>query len=159
MANTSLSRNARAQSTVELMAGLIAVIPIFLLLVDLGALMLSSSVNDNLAKQAARAAASQKAAPTGDPQGAAGTVIDKLLGATRTASNGIFLKVEAMDAAQTTPAPLPAGKNCDYDAAIPGNVVATTRLTVAIPITLVGFPQTASFVSRANVPIVAKIAQ
>lgn len=156
----------RGQSAVELMAGMIVVIPIFLVLVDLGAMLLASSVNDNIAKQAARAAGNQNVSnPTTHPNladQAAGARIDGLLGTTRQAPSGIFRKIIVMDASNPPNAyggNTTSSQNCDYDNINRGNVIVTTRVTVAIPIPVFFLPQWAEFTSRANAPIVAKVAQ
>ncbi|MBI2812117.1 MAG: hypothetical protein HYX67_14975, partial [Candidatus Melainabacteria bacterium] len=50
--------NRKGQSIVETVVGIIFMIPIVLFLFDVGVLVLANTANDNLAKQAARAAAS-----------------------------------------------------------------------------------------------------
>lgn len=55
------SRNRRGQSIVELVAGVILIVPVVLLLIDLAALVLGVTSNDNLCREAARVASA------GDP--------------------------------------------------------------------------------------------
>lgn len=57
-----LKRRHRGQSIIETVVGIIFLIPVVLFLFDIAALVLCSSANDNLAKAAARAAASAVAA-------------------------------------------------------------------------------------------------
>lgn len=149
-------RRRSAQSTVELVAGIMAVIPIFLFLIDLGVMMLSSATNDSLCKQAARAAGNQ--ATAGAANTAAGAVIDKLLGTGRTASSGIFRQIETMD--DGTPPANPNAQNCVYGGAShPNNVVVTTRLSICLPVPFPFVNTLPQFSTRANVPIVAQLAQ
>lgn len=55
----SSSRHRSGQSIIELMAGLVVLVPVALFLLDLGVLVLSNQIADTNAKNAARAAANQ----------------------------------------------------------------------------------------------------
>jgi hypothetical protein len=148
----------KAQASVEMIAGLLFLIPILLVLVDIGVMMLASSANDNVCKRAARAAANQFPTnhnPPGDPQGAAGKVVDSLLGPSRTGT-GVLTKIEVLDAGNPPTTVLTPPNNCDYDSTQRGNVIMTTRLTFQLPVPfwfLNGVNN--NFVTRSNVPIVA----
>lgn len=50
-------RTAKAQSLVETVAGLVVLVPVVLALLDIGVLVIAGTISNNLAKQAARAAA------------------------------------------------------------------------------------------------------
>ena len=64
IANFGLSRKRRGQSTVELCAGLIILVPLVLVLFDLAVIVIGVQVNDQTCRQAARSASS------GDPSSA-----------------------------------------------------------------------------------------
>lgn len=52
-----MNRKKKAQSLIEVVVGVLILIPVGLVLLDLAALVVANSVNDELAKRAARAAA------------------------------------------------------------------------------------------------------
>ncbi|MBZ0185497.1 MAG: hypothetical protein K8F91_04530 [Candidatus Obscuribacterales bacterium] len=74
MRNNKPNRKNKAQSTVELVVGLLVLVPLVLVLFDLAVIVLGVQVNDQTCRQAARAAAS------GDPNTAlsrAQAIIDR----------------------------------------------------------------------------------
>jgi hypothetical protein len=164
-ATTVRTARMRAQASIEMVAGLLFLIPILLVLVDIGVMMLASSTNDNICKRAARAAANQypstpltPGGPTGNPQAAAGAVIDSLLGPSRTGT-GVLQKIEVMDAGVPPTTVLTSPNNCDYDVTQKGNVIMTTRLTFQVPVPFWFFGSgNNNFITRADVPIVSRVA-
>lgn len=161
----------RAQSIIETVVGIIFLIPIVLFLFDVGVLLLANTANDNLAKQAARAAASaHPEPPPADPlanvgqyklkaEKAAGTgagtegVIDRYA----TSSKSTFMtniRRAAMfyngDVVGTTDGGLPSNANPGL-----GNVSVTTSMSVQVPVPFPGFDTKRTFYARAVEPIVA----
>ena len=68
-------KKSRGASLVEVVAGLFIIIPLFLCIIDLSAIVVGQIVNDALAKRAARAAAQKK--NSGDANTAASTKIGR----------------------------------------------------------------------------------
>ena len=126
-------------------------------------MVLASSVNDNIAKSAARAASNQYP-PTDpnpnhphDPQNAAKLAIEKLLAS---ANRGILMQLEPLDLKGNN---LPSSKYCVYDdqsnPQTAGYVVCSTRLTMSLPIPVIGFPPKIAFTTSSKVPIVSVTAK
>lgn len=147
-----MGRRTRAgQSAVEMVAGTIVVIPIVLFLLDIGCLIVANYINDDLCTRAARAAANQSSAA--DAKASAQRVLQKL----DTSKSGILTALKSMDA---------TGKSesgelgfVDYDNSNPGHIVASTKISVKLPVPFPFLPQTADFTSRSVLPIVAQKAR
>jgi hypothetical protein len=73
------SRNGKAQSIIELVVGLIFIVPILLFLVDIGTIIIGVNVNDNVCREAARAASigPPSAITSGEPKRRAELVVAK----------------------------------------------------------------------------------
>ena len=138
----------KGQATVEMVIGCIALVPILLFLIDIGVLVLANYINDDICHRAARAAANQVNAQ--DAQTSASLVLSKFSKST------ILPDLECLGASSDTPS---SAGNVDYDQKAPGQVVAATRITVKIPVPFPLMPETATFISRSVVPIVAQKAR
>ena len=104
-------RTRRGASLIEVLVGLFVIIPLFLMIIDLSAIVLGQITNDALAKRCARAAAQQ--ATSGAASTKANAVISSYV------SNGI---VSA-----------PSLVNFSFDAGGSGVVVCETQVTITIP--------------------------
>lgn len=132
-------RKQRAQSIIETVVGIIFLIPLVLFLLDVSVLVMAQTANDNLAKSAARAAASATAGP-----GQLGNATVGIAAAQRVVNE--FATSSIITQKQMTPAP-------DYNTAT-GNVTVSTQITVVPPVTFPGFASF-QFRARATEPIVA----
>jgi len=130
--NRFSSKN-KGQLSIELIAGLIILIPIVLFLLDVGAVVLANSINDDLAKRSARAAGGQSTAQ--QALDAASSVVS------RTRSNPVITRVQ-LD---------PAGFSFDTAS---GRVSVRTRVDVKLPVPVPGF-ENLNFRAQAVEPIVA----
>lgn len=134
----SLNRNRSRKSgasLIEVMAGLFLIIPLFICIIDLSAIIVGQIVNDGLAKRSARAAAQKST--QGDAQTAATNVINAYQ------INGIV-----------TSATL---HQLDFNASGNGNVVVETRVQINVPapIPIVPLFQNGRFMhAKATEPIV-----
>lgn len=104
-------RTRRGASLIEVLVGLFVIIPLFLMIIDLSAIVLGQITNDALAKRCARAAAQQATSA------AASTKANAVIAAY--VSNGI---VSA-----------PSLVNFSFDAGSSGVVVCETQVTITIP--------------------------
>jgi Flp pilus assembly protein TadG len=104
-------RTSRGASLIEVLVGLFVIIPLFLMIIDLSAIVLGQITNDALVKRCARAAAQQATS------GAANTAANAVIGAYQ--SNGI---VSA-----------PVLANFSFDAGGSGVVQVETQVTITIP--------------------------
>ena len=132
--NGNRSRKSGA-SLIEVMAGLFLIIPLFICIIDLSAIIVGQIVNDGLAKRSARAAAQKST--QGDAQTAATNVINAYQ------INGIV-----------TSATL---HQLDFNASGNGNVVVETRVQINVPapIPIVPLFQNGRFMhAKATEPIV-----
>jgi Flp pilus assembly protein TadG len=111
MAMTKPRKRARGASLIEVTAGLFLLIPLFLCIIDLSAIVLGQITNDSLAKRVARAAAHQE--NSGAANAAAGAII------TAFSVNGIVSN--------------PALVNLNFNDTSPGNVVCETKVLITIP--------------------------
>lgn len=160
------SHRSRAQSIIETVVGIIFLIPIVLLLFDVGVLVLANTANDNLAKQAARAAAGAQGAANAAPGDAsfhnnakiaADAVLNRYVA--NATNNGYFAGVKRVyfayaDSGGGSPysdgtAPGPANPG-------PGNVEISTSYRVRCPVAFPGFDGDKTFVARAVEPIVSQ---
>lgn len=105
------SKRTRGASLVEVTAGLFLLLPLFLCIIDLSAIVLGQITNDALAKRVARAAAHQA------DQGAASAAANAII--TATAVNGIVSN--------------PALVNMNFNDVSPGNVICETKVLITIP--------------------------
>jgi Flp pilus assembly protein TadG len=151
--------NRKGQSIVETVVGIIFMIPIVLFLFDVGVLVLANTANDNLAKQAARAAAS--AVDPGTNQGtlvaaesAAQNIVNKFQ------TSGFIDKVQfsyfyyngtgkAEGGGVGTP---PAVAQADPGA---GNVAVVIGMEARAPVPFPGFDTARVFWARAVEPVVS----
>jgi Flp pilus assembly protein TadG len=104
-------KRTRGASLVEVTAGLFLLLPLFLCIIDLSAIVLGQITNDSLAKRVARAAAHQNNASAAS---AAATAV-----ITATAVNGIVSS--------------PALVNMNFNDVSPGNVICETKVLITIP--------------------------
>lgn len=153
-------RKKAGQSIIEMVVGVIVLVPIVIFLLDMALLILANSANDNLAKSCARAAASAtNGAGVGNGTQArvaatniadnfqASTIISKVGGSFMTGfcwnpDVPGFPRVGNMSGAQ--------GGNPD-----PGQVAVHTTMRVSVPLPLPGLPTAWNFSARAVEPIVS----
>jgi len=109
--STMRKTRRRGASLVEVTAGLFLLIPLFLAIIDLSAIVLGQITNDALAKRVARAAAHQETA--GAANAAANAVI------TAFQPNGIVSSPQLV--------------NLNFNSASAGNVTAETKVIITIP--------------------------
>lgn len=131
-------RKQRAQSIIETVVGIIFLIPLVLFLLDVSVLVMAQTANDNLAKSAARAAASATAGP-----GQLGNAGVGIAAAQRVVNE--FATSSIITQKQMT--------NPDYNLGT-GNVTIGTQITVVPPVTFPGF-SSFQFRAQATEPIVA----
>jgi Flp pilus assembly protein TadG len=98
-------------SLVEVLAGLFIIIPLFLCIIDLSAIVVGQIVNDALAKRAARAAAQKKTA--GAANAAATTIVSSYQ------VNGIVTQAQL--------------HNLTFNPSNSGNVQIETRVRINVP--------------------------
>jgi len=104
-------RTSRGASLIEVLAGLFVLIPLFLMIIDLSAIVLGQITNDALVKRCARAAAHQTT--SGAASAAANAVIAAFQG------NGIVSN--------------PSIVSLNFDSSGDGIVVVVTKMTITIP--------------------------
>jgi Flp pilus assembly protein TadG len=104
-------KRKRGASLVEVTVGLFIIIPLFLAIIDLSAIVVGQIVNDAMAKRAARAAAHQENA------GAAATAAQNVVSAYL--PNGIVTSI--------------AIEKVDYDKDKSGRVIVETKTIINIP--------------------------
>ena len=127
-------RRKSGSGIIETAAGLIFLIPVLFILIDVAALVIAQTANDQLAKQCARAAAEK---PSGLGQQAADDAFANF------ANNGLCTK-------QGAPA-------LDYGAQA-GAVKCTTTIVVKLPIPVpFGGPATQTFQAFSTEPIVGDL--
>lgn len=132
-------RRRRGQSIIETVVGIIFLIPLVLFLLDVSVLVMAQTANDNLAKSAARAAASATNGPGGlGNQGVGRAAADRVVA--DFALSSIITSKQIGD--------------FQYDTSSPGNVIVETRIDVRPPVTFPGFA-VFNFRARATEPIVA----
>jgi hypothetical protein len=139
-----------AQSVVEMVAGTMVIIPIALFLLDIGTLVVANYINDDLCTRAARAAANQSTAT--EAAASAKRVLEKL----NTSETGILTELKSMSADGSSTSDLGF---VDYDSSSQGHVVASTRISVKLPVPFPFLPDNAKFTSRSCLPIVAQKAR
>lgn len=128
-------RLSSGASLIEVIAGLIILIPLFLCILDLSAIIIGQIVNDGLAKRAARAAAQQ--AQQANAQSAANAVISAY------PTNGIVSSATLY--------------SMQFNQSNSGNVVIETRVKINVPAPVPYVPmfQNGRFMhARATEPIV-----
>jgi hypothetical protein len=163
------SRN-QAQSIIETVVGIIFMIPIVLFLFDVGILVLANTANDNLAKQAARAAAgATEMDASGNPTGTAAAAETAANGiVSKFATSGYIAKVKmAYFAYVLPPGSLTPSVIKDTGAgmgSVPasaqtnpgdGNVAIVMAMEARAPVPFPGFDTTRVFWARAVEPIVS----
>lgn len=134
-------KRRRGQSIIETVVGIIFLIPIVLFLLDVAVLVLSNQANDNLAKNAARAAASATPGP-GQPGTSA---------VARTAADNV---VSRFGAGGTNPL-ITGARVSDFvfDSGA-GQVSVTVDMDVRVPVPFPYF-STTTFKAKAVEPIVS----
>lgn len=147
----TMQNRKQGQATVEMVVGCLVLVPIVLFLLDIACLVVANYVNDDLCTRAARAAANQST--FNDAKDSAKRVLQKL----DTSKTGILHDLKSISA---------DGKNdageigfVDYDNSSPGHVVASTRISVKLPVPFPFLPSDATFTSRSVLPIVAQKAR
>lgn len=125
-------RTKRAQSIVELVAGVILIIPVVLLLIDLATLVLGVTSNDNLCREAARAASA------GDPD-SANARATAIVNQANLTKGGVIAKFELIDARPLRPdrsGPPIRPDGATGGGIVQGSVDVRTRVIVAPPFLL-----------------------
>jgi hypothetical protein len=152
-------RKSKGQSIVETVVGIIFMIPIVLFLFDVAVLVLANTANDNLAKQAARAAASAV-----DPSSNQGTLAAGETAATNIvsgfATSGFIDKVAFAylvynSAAKPENGALGAAPTAAQTDPGLGNVSVVIGMEARAPVPFPGFDTTRTFWARAVEPIVS----
>jgi Flp pilus assembly protein TadG len=155
--NKKLSRQVKGSAMLETLAGLMVLVPIVLLLVDVVALVVAQSINDDLAKQAARYAAQQTLITQNDGitpntsamQTAAQTLATQYLSSTcwASATSGLVYPGNNGD-------PFLQNFACNFNSN-PPTVQVTTQIQCNLPVQLpfIGTLST-SFQAQATEPIV-----
>jgi hypothetical protein len=164
--NMNGRNRSSAQSLIETVVGIIFMIPIVLFLFDIGVMVLANTANDNLAKQAARAAAG--ATPPGNPTPTLGNVAQFRNAAKQAADQVVSNYTSASHSAYMTNVTMAkmwydnqavAGTNAPPGAIDlnpgPGNVAVFTHMDCNPPVPFPGFNTTRTFFARAIEPIVA----
>lgn len=146
----SASISNKGQGIVELVAGIIVVVPIVLLLVDLGSLVIGVTSGDNVCREAARLAS------IGDPsqvQQRAQQVINEA----NASKGGIIVNYTLNQAAAQNVQIPPAASG----GVVQGNVSVDSSITVAPPFILKAMAGNGSFVfsSHQSFPITFTIKQ
>ncbi|MBX9666823.1 MAG: hypothetical protein K2X93_04355 [Candidatus Obscuribacterales bacterium] len=129
------AKSQRGASLVEVTAGLFLIVPLFLCIIDLSAIVLGQITNDTLVKRVARAAAHEA---NSSAAGTAASTIITSFGGSEIVSNPQLVALS-------------------YNAANNGIVVAETRLTIKVPapVPFVPLLQTTRVMNaRATEPIV-----
>lgn len=162
----SRRRGTNAQSIIETVVGIIFLIPIVLFLFDIGVLILANTANDNLAKQAARAAAGATPGPNVDPadpgnlpqfENAARTAADRVVNNFKTGRTSGYLTNIALakiyyNGKVIHSAIAPSGGDVDPGL---GNVAVFTQIIAVAPVPFPGFDTKRTFFAKAVEPIVA----
>jgi Flp pilus assembly protein TadG len=104
-------RTRRGASLIEVLVGLFVIIPLFLMIIDLSAIVLGQITNDALAKRCARAAAHQATS-----------------GASTTAANAVIAAFQGNGIVSS-----PSIVNFSFDAGSSGYVVVETQVIITIP--------------------------
>jgi hypothetical protein len=166
---------SKAQSIIETVVGIIFLIPIVLLMFDVGVLVLANTSNDNLAKQAARAAAGAAGTPNAPPGNvsffnnaklASAAVVSRYANNTGAAAGSVNnqrmfagVKLEYMNYYDSaTVSHIFGAKPPGALAANPGlgNVEVYTSFVVQCPVAFPGFDGKKTFYARAVEPIVSQ---
>lgn len=123
-----MKTRARAQSITELLVGLIALIPVILILIDMGSLIIGSAFNSELCRDAARAAANgpPSAIANAEPQKRAETVVNRK----RIQCAGNISINSPIQVWETVREPLPAKP---FGGQVDGEVTVQTSVTVRPP--------------------------
>lgn len=161
----SVKRRRKGQSIIETIVGIIFLVPIVLFLFDVAVLVLASSANDNLAKSAARAAAS--ATEPAAPYNGQGNKTVAKTAAEQICSNFAESTIIKRPGASfitgfhyhnpaNTPTTADAEgtpEGADADCAV-GQVCVVTTMDVKVPVPFAGFTGS-NFRARAVEPIVS----
>ncbi len=131
------NRNRRGSGIIETAAGLCIVIPVLFCLIDIAAVIVAQTANDQLSKECARAAAEQA---VGAGQSSANTAYANF------ANSGLVVKD-------------PGGPIVTYGGIAPNDTVtATTNITCKLPIPVpFGGPATQKFTAFATEPVVGQM--
>jgi len=130
-------RNSRGSGLIETAAGLFILVPVLLILIDVAALVLAQTANDQLAKHCARAAAEL---PTGAGGGAATTAYNNYVDNRLCTKSGMAIAYGGTAAAPTV------------------TVTTTILCTLPVPVPL-GGPATQIFKAFSTEPVVGQIPQ
>ncbi len=140
-----------AQSMIELVVGLTVMIPVLLFLLDIGSLTLATVINGDLAKHAARAAASASNGTAAQAATNSTLVNFGTSGIITRAQLAYFDYWDPTTRRVIGGAGLPSG----FPAAQPGQVMVATTVTVKLPVQLPLLPATHNFSAYSVQPIVA----
>ena len=145
-------RRSSGQHIIELMAGLMALIPVIMVLIDIAIILTAVNINDSVCRDAARAAAQGDPEPTGGDPGPiarAQAVVDQR----QSQIGGYITKIELLPAPDskvvvvTSPDPT-------YGGSYTGNVTVVTKIHVKVPASLPGLvPDHVDLSSRQTFPI------
>lgn len=116
------------QSTIEMIAGVIVIMPVILFLFDLAVVLLSVQVNDAACRDAARAAA---AGPPSQLTDRANTIVNNFY-----KSGGYISKIEVIP--NGTQANITATPDPVYGGPYTGTAQVTTKMTINVPVTVKG---------------------
>ena len=143
-----------AQSIVELMAGLLVMVPILLFLVDMGVLVIANILNGDLSKTTARAAAMASDGATAKTSATTAVSNFNTSGIIKQCTL-TYLDWRDPNAGADTPQVSVGALPNNYPNAQPGQVMAVTQVTVAMPIPFPFLPATSVFQAYSIQPIVA----
>lgn len=141
------SRRRTGQGFVEAVAGIVVIVPVSLYLLDFAAIVLCNQAVDQLAKSAARAAASTTPTTMPDPVQAAKNIVNQ----ERTNSLIKSARVQWLDYDNGLVTLNSPPANAPSPAA--GEVSLTVKMKIALPVPFPGFRD--EFVAKATEPIVA----
>lgn len=145
-----MTRKQRAASIIEMVAGLIVLIPLVLLFIDLGAVGLGVMVNGDMAKKSARAAAA-----AADGTAAIQAAQNAVAGVnTQGGLLQISLAYMKWQPPSATTAAATFGNPTGNVTPTPGQVLAATTVTVRLPAPLPMLPRNQKFTCISIQPIV-----
>jgi len=147
-------QRVRGQSLVELLGGLIVLIPVLMLLVDLVVIFMAVQVNDTACRDAARAAANGRPidynGKSATSFGRAQAVVNQLNKAGGYIVGPTLLPLD--DGVKTGPVNVQPPPS-DFGGQYQGSYRVTTEITINLPASLPGLPSSIKLNSRQEFPI------
>jgi hypothetical protein len=138
------SRASQAQSTIELMAGLMILLPLFLAALDITIIIVANQVNDNACRDAARVAANGR--PTADET----TSRAELVLRRASQSSGY---IHGPTLISVTPVDIKP-PSANFGGSYQGNVRVETKVTVNLPVPIPGLlPAIQEFYASQEYPV------